>query len=264
MEYEFENKIVKWLDEQHERLSIPVNTINIPTSREIYFESKLYEIYQRYQSARIIINAIDNNKDGYWCDVESYDDDVVRLNYNGLFLENMIINYNIVVDLTWIITFLSIEICHYEEKFNTKFNFNEVNEIKKTKEVIKKIEEMIKSPDSEKSIKYFNYFNSLFNEYIPITTYVKEFWKSFKESEIRGMYNFIKHRGKPEYEEIYKIIGKKFYSYKCDGIEYSCDMNDVRKEISLYDYIDELIEFDDNVLFPYCNKLFDMLIDVVY
>ena len=48
MQYKFKNNVYKWLKEQKIRNKIPKNTIIIPSSRELFFEGKLYEIYLRY------------------------------------------------------------------------------------------------------------------------------------------------------------------------------------------------------------------------
>ena len=264
MQYKFKNNVDKWLKEQKIRNKIPKNTIIIPSSRELFFEGKLYEIYLRYQSARTMLNAIDNNENGYWYDDIEENKDLIRLNYNGFFLESMIMNYNIIIDLTWVVTFLSIEICDYEIKSDGNFNFSDGNDISKTKEIIKKIEGLAKRPDDREISEYMNYFNSLSEKYIPITEHIKSFWKTFKDSEIRKLYNFIKHRGKPEYKEIYNITGRKFYSYISDEIEYSTDISDIRSTISLYETLNNLIYFDDNTLFEYCDKLFELLIAIVY
>lgn len=263
MHYMYKNKITNWHDEQSRRLKIPDNTILIQSSRVIFFESKLYDIFLRYQSARILIRCINNNDNSYWVCEEDYDD-IVKYNLNGNFLESMIINYNIVVDLTWVITCLSIEICIYEESHNEVFDFNRQNEIIRTKEVMEKIEKIVKSPNSEEIANYFSYFNSLSANYLPITTHVTQFWNSFQSSEIRQLYNFIKHRGKPEYTEIYEITGRRFCNYTENDRQIATEISDVRKEISFEEELKKLIEFDEEVLFPYCDKLFKLLVDVVY
>lgn len=263
MRYIYKNNITNWHEEQLKRLKIPDNTTLIQSSRVIFFESKLYDIFLRYQSARILIRSINNNDNGYWVCEDDYND-IVRYNLNGNFLENMIINYNIVVDLTWLITCLSIEICIYEENHNEAFDFNRPNEVIKIKEVMERIEKIVKSPNSEEIASYFSYFNALSRNYLPITNHVTQFWSSFQNSEIRKLYNFIKHRGKPEYTEIYKLTGRGFYNYTENGITVATDISDVRKEISFEEELKKLIKFDEDVLFPYCDKLFKLLIHVVY
>lgn len=259
MNYEFKNDVNIWFYDYHKRTELPKNTIIVPTSKQIYFESKLYEIYLRYQSARLMFTPIDNNKNDYWYD--SFDgDDVVRLNYNGFFLENAILNYNIVVDLTWVITCLSLE-TDYKGK---KFVFDNTNEIKNTERIIRNIEKIVDSPTSKNGTKYLNKLKSKNPEYNKICSHISEFWRVFKEREIRQDYNFIKHRGKPEYKEIYKLTGKKFFTFKSNHIEYATDISDVRKEFEMYKVINSLLDFDDNILFPYCDKLFKLLLDIVY
>ena len=260
----FRNELHHWMSQHQERLKIPPNTIVIHTTKELFFEGKLYEIYLRYISARIMLEPIDNNKGEYWYDYEkdSSHNDLIMLNYNGFFIENAILNYNIVVDLTWIIAIISIDICYYED--SKKFILDNPNEINNSKRIIDKIEKMIKSPNQEEIKEFLNYISQLNPKYQEIVEHVRLFWDNFFDSEVRTLYNFIKHRGKPEYTEIYKITGRKFYSFKDDGNEYATDMSDLRKEVKMYKTFEDLIDFDNNILFPYCDKLFELLIKIIY
>lgn len=260
----FRNNIGEWYSQQNKRLDTDINELRMPNSNKNFFEGKLYEIYLRYQSARIMMHSIDNNDNEYWyynTDKE-INNHIIRLNYNGFFLENAILNYNIVVDLTWIITFLSIDICYYKD--NNKFVFDEINQKEESKTVINKIEKFVQSPDVDEIKEFLNYFSSLHFKYEEVVNHITSFWQSFSTNEIRYLYNYLKHRGKPEYTEIYKLTGKKFFSYYDGDKEYATDMSDIRKEISMYNQIEKLIDFDDNILFPYCNKLFQLLINIIY
>ena len=74
-------------------------------------------------------------------------------------------------------------------------------------------------------------------------------------SNIRNLYNYIKHKGKPQYRESEEILGKKAIQLWIDKEEYPSDIRDVQKSIGLEDGIKELIDFDDNLLFPYVDRL---------
>lgn len=89
---------------------------------------------------------------------------------------------------------------------------------------------------------------------------IKEFWKSFNNSKIRKVYNFIKHKGKPQYEEVkvQKVMGLIISGENCPT-----DIRDVQMVINLKSSIQELLEFDENVLFPYINNLYIFLEAVV-
>lgn len=84
---------------------------------------------------------------------------------------------------------------------------------------------------------------------------VVEFWKVFSNSSIRNLYNFVKHKGKPLYEEVENLRGGKIMSILIGNEEYPSDIRDVQKMISVEDGLKELIDFDNNMLFPYIEKL---------
>lgn len=260
----FKNELHDWMSQSRERLKVPPNTIKISSTKELFFEGKLYEIYLRYISARTMLRPIDNNREEYWYDNERdpSNDDLIRLTYNGFFIENAILNYNIVVDLTWIITIISIEICYYEN--SKKIILDDINEIYSSKCIINKIQQMVQSPSAEEVKEFLDYFSKLNPKYQEIAEHISSFWNSFFDSEIRTLYNFLKHRGKPEYTEIYKITGRKFFSFKDNKIEYATDISDLRKEVEMYKTLEDLIDFDNNTLFPYCDKLFKLLIKIIY
>lgn len=85
-----------------------------------------------------------------------------------------------------------------------------------------------------------------------------KFWHDFKDKELRTLYNFIKHRGKPLYEESQKH-SVKLMSLYMGKEKYPTDRTDIQKIVNLRDKINELKEFDDKELFPYIEKLFKSL-----
>ena len=90
-----------------------------------------------------------------------------------------------------------------------------------------------------------------------------DFWKGFSNSNIRNLYNYIKHKGKPLYEEVEEIRGGKALQLVIGKEEYPSDIRDVQKIIGLEKSINELIDFDDNILFPYIEQLIEALKDAV-
>lgn len=262
MDIDFKNSIISWLEEQDKRTAIPSNTIVIPSSKELFFESKLTEIQRQYQAARLFLWQIDNDDWEYWYKPynEEVKDGIIHTSYNGMFLETAILYYNIVIDLTWVICYVSAEFAGYTK--TKAMQLDNVNEIHDTKDIIRKMENMVSNPFSEDNP--LNYLKVQSPEFAPAIELIYGFWKEVADSEIRSLYNFIKHKGKPQYSELYNYTAKRFYGFHKGGMEYPTDVNDVKREISLYDTVQKLVDYNDNVLFPYCDKLFNLLIPLVY
>lgn len=262
MNIEFKNDIHKWYEEQIKRTVPPPNTIIIPSSKELFFEAKMKEIHSQYQSARLFLCQIDNDYWEYW--YSPYNDEkkdgIIKTGFNSTFLETAILYYNIVVDLTWVLCYVSAEYTCYAK--NKSISTEDINEIQITKESINKLESLVSNPFEESNP--LNYLKKQLPEFESAIELVYDFWKEFANSEVRSLYNYIKHKGKPQYSELYKYTAKKFYSFHKKDIEYPTDQNDVKREISLYDTVNLLNHFDDEILFNYCDKLVSLLIPLVY
>lgn len=96
-------------------------------------------------------------------------------------------------------------------------------------------------------------------EYAGAIDAIVEFWSDFSESQLRSLYNYTKHKGVLLYKEIEALDNIRIWNYYVGKMQLPSDISDVRKEISLLDSIQELIDFDDNELFPYISKLIDEL-----
>ena len=105
----------------------------------------------------------------------------------------------------------------------------------------------------------FDYLRTMLPEFSSAIDLIIEFWKEFSNSNIRGLYNYIKHKGKPLYKEIEEIRGGKVMKLLIGEDEYPSDIRDVQKIVELEKGIQELIDFDDNKLFPYINRLLTAL-----
>lgn len=262
MDIDFENEIHDWLEEQNKRIAIPPNMIIIPSSQELFFEAKLTEIHRQYQAARLFLGQVDNDYWDYW--YESFNNDVkdgiTRVGFNGVFLETAILYYNIVVDLTWVICYVSAEFAGYKK--GKAIQLDEINLIQDTQDIIREMEKLVSNPFVENNP--LNYLKEHCPDFAPAIDLVYDFWKVFADSEVRSLYNFLKHKGKPQYEELYQHTQKKFYSFHKDNQEYSTDINDVKLEISIYKTVELLKDYDNKILFPYCDKLFSLLIPLIY
>lgn len=187
-------------------------------------------------------------------------DGICHVGFNGIFLETAILYYNIVVDLTWVLCYVSAEFAGYKK--GKALQLDEINLIQDTKDIIREMEKLVSNPSFEDNP--LNYLKAHCPEYAPAIDLVYDFWKGFADSEVRKLYNFIKHKGKPQYNELYQYTAKKFYSFHKGDQEYPTDANDVKLEISLYKTVELLKDYDDKVLFPYCDKLIGLLVPLVY
>ena len=185
---------------------------------------------------------------------------MVHIELNSIFLESAILHYNIVVDLTWVICYISAEYAWYEKGKSTPLD--QIEEIQDTRDIIRKMEDVVSNPFAKDNP--LNYLKNQSPEYEYAIELVFDFWKEFSSSEVRSLYNFIKHKGKPQYSEIYNYTAKKLYSFHKEGKEYPTHENDVKREIGLYKTIDLFKDFDNDILFNYCDKLFKSLYQLVY
>ncbi|NLK72867.1 MAG: hypothetical protein GX285_07620 [Clostridiales bacterium] len=262
MNIDFKNDIHVWLEDQDKRTALSLNTIDIPSSQELFFEAKLTEIHRQYQAARIFLCQVDNADWDYWYEPFNHEmkDGISKVSFNGMFLETAILYYNIVVDLTWILCYVSAEFAGYKK--GKVIQLDGINLIQDTKDMIRDMEKLVSNPSTEENP--LNYLKAHCPEYAPAIDLVYDFWKGFADSEVRKLYNFIKHKGKPQYNELYQFTAKKFYSFHKGDQEYPTDSNDVKLEISLYKTVELLKDYDNEILFPYCDKLIELLVPLVY
>lgn len=101
-----------------------------PTSQDVYFVSKWHELFERYEMARIFLSKTEEDNWDYWFNRVS--DEVAQkgmeLMFKAKMLETALINYNILIDLTWTMTYVSAEYVLY--KFDNEGNVTNADEIK--------------------------------------------------------------------------------------------------------------------------------------
>lgn len=241
--------------------------VKLPTSQDIYFVSKWHEIHNRYQTARLFLRKAKEDNYDYW--FNQMDDPVaqagVELKIKAELFETALINYNILIDLTWTWTYVSAEYVLYKfDKDNNVVNASDItgmHTIEEAYELLRQTENGVTTPHAEGNP--FNYLKIMRPEFEPAVDTIVDFWKEFSNSQIRNLYNFIKHKGKPRYEEIERLRGGKLMSISINGEQCPSDISDVEKIINLEKGIEDLIKFDDEKLFPYFHKLLTELKDAV-
>ena len=133
--------------------------------------------------------------------------------------------------------------------------------------LLRSAERNVTAPTAENNP--FEYLRMMCPEFIPAFDQIIDFWNSFSDSEIRKRYNFCKHKGRPAYQEIEDLSSGRvmgFYVQNKDTGEktqMASDIADVRYSFSLEDAIAQLVDFDDNKLFPYIRKLIDTIEDIL-
>ena len=201
----------------------------------------------------------------YWFD--KTDDDTVNkafaLTFRQYFYETALFYYNVVVDLTWSMTYTAIE---YACTLNGKrVDLQGIKPLDEAAELLRKAEKNVTTPTAEENP--FDYLNYMAPEFSDVISLIVDFWKSFGSSEVRQRYNYCKHKGKPLCNELEALDNSRFFSMHVEsgGNVYEMAMcsKDIRYKISLEESIKELKRFDDEVLFPYVKELLDRIEAVI-
>ena len=232
-----------------------------PGSNDIYFRSKQKELAEQYAGARLFLVETEMSDKGHW--FEDSEDEIANnafmLTFRGYLYEAALFYYNVVVDLSWTMTYTAIEYaCSLKGK---RVNLSGIQPMDAATEMLRKAENNVTSPTAEENP--FGYLKSMIPEFSEVIDYIVEFWNTYGTSAIRKKYNYLKHKGKPKYEELDKLDNSKFFSayVECCGNmdEMATCSDDVMYKYSLEEAISELKEFDDEMLFPYIEKLINMI-----
>ena len=236
--------------------------LKFPSNQDMYFMAKWHEIFDRYTSARLFLREAlkdDLNDWKHWFNLSEKSDinNYFMIKLQSEMYETALISYNILVDLSWTITYVSAEyiLYRYDNKGNI-INRDEIltmSPIEEAYRILRNVESLVTSPTSEQS--QFTYLKSMCPDFATAIDFITEFWSHFCNSNIRSLYNFIKHKGKPLYKECNDYNPSSFFGITIGDESYPSDIRDVQKIVNLKDGIIELIDFDDNQLFPYLSSL---------
>ena len=238
-------------------------TEGIPNNIDISFRSKQVELICQYKVARMFMKEIKTNDWNHWfqsidAQIENEKNKLIHL---ACFYETALMYYNIVVDLSWVVCYVSVEFaCNQNGK---RVDFSGMKSIEDAAKLLREAEKSVINPMADSNP--FQYLKTMCPEFSNGIELIISFWDEFKDSLTRSHYNFCKHKGKPTYTEIEELRGPRLMriyrkSNEAENtIQLSSDIRDVRLQISLMDAIDELWEFDDNKLFPYIKNLFEEL-----
>lgn len=246
--------------------SIKIEGSKLPNTPSVFFRAKQEEIYRQYETARLFLHEMDRGETDttawdYW--FSRFNDPKLQNVFILLFSEKMfeasLMFYNVVVDLSWVLCYVCAEYVTYEN--DKSITFEKLMTIEEAYGLIRIAEENIENPNAKGNP--FKYLKKMRPEFTKAIDLVLEFWKVYSETPIRSLYNFIKHRGKPLYEEINNESGAKLMGMIVGGKSCPTDVRDVQKALNLKESIEQLVKFDDEVLFPYIKELLHLIEKVV-
>lgn len=223
----------------------------------LYFIIKYQEILDRYYSARMYMEEINTQDWEHWTRNNTEDmKPIVQIKLEANFYETALIYYNVVIDLSWVLTYVSLETFFWKgEKAQAVFGLKGKEDAENT---LRNLEKEVQTPLIETN--QFGYLKSMNDEYKKTIELVEEFWKNIKDTDIRENYNFIKHRGCLAYSEIgvfeeNHFVNLYFMLKNEEKIAMPSSVYDLQKKISLRDSIEKLRKFDDEQLYPYIKEL---------
>ncbi|MCI5938824.1 MAG: hypothetical protein SOU07_00490 [Bacilli bacterium] len=222
------------------------------------FKEKWHSIYYRYESARsMLILAKESGYDDLFklVDIDEENKKYFQFQRQVDFYESALCFYNFLVDYSWQIAYFSYEYVAYIK--NSQIDLTEPIDKKTASAILKKLEKCITQPlDNENPLAYF----SRDNDFKEIYDLIKSFFETFKNSNIRSNYNKIKHCGNFLYTESYEYTKMPFIcSINIKGKDIPSDIRDIQETTSLTVSINELINFDNNILYPYLVKIIELL-----
>lgn len=246
-------------------ISVNLADVKLPNGNDVYFRAKQSEIVELYCAARIFMDLTETTDWDNWFSIADNISEDNKKNaqhyfentYRSYFYETALFYYNSIVNISWTMCYVAAEYsCHQEGK---RVDINAIKSIDEAAILLRKAEKCVTNPTSENNP--FEYLMKTYPQFEPIIQRVISFWNSFSVSEIRKNYNYCKHRGHPLYEEIAKCTTNRFFSVRRidkktgNYIEVATNGNDVRYCYSLDEAIENLKQFDDDVLFPYVSNL---------
>lgn len=239
----------------------------LPTNTDIYFRAKQKELLDQYCAARLFMREIDTDDWEHWFvpDEDQSHGEVFKLIFTSYFYETALMYYNIIVDLSWTICYISAEFaCTYKSQ---RVEFSGLKSIEEAADLLRKAENSVSAPTAEENP--FTYLRIMCPEFSRAIDLITDFWTNFSDTSIRNRYNYCKHKGKPLYSEIQKYNNSRFFGiyiqHKSDDekTQIASDVKDVQLIFSLHEAISDLQQFDDDVLFPYIKALFEELETVI-
>lgn len=232
---------------------IIINHADMPNSKGVFFRAKQYELVEQYYSARLFLGETQTEDWEHWFETDKPDAREYIKNWHIIrMFEAALLFYNIVVDLSWVLCYVCAEyVLHLD---GDVINLDKMMNLEDAYDALRKAEKEMHDPKNQ-----FGYLKYMCPEFSGIIDQIINFWSDFCCTDIRNLNNFIKHRGKPQYEELECSQGPKLIGLYIKDVKYPTDIRDVQKRISLRQAIEDLVKLDNEKLFPYIKELFYQL-----
>lgn len=172
--------------------------VKLPNNRDVFFRAKQQEIIEQYEAARSFLKETETDDWEHWFTSDGKYKPVFSLIFISHFYEAALMFYNVIVDLSWTLCYVSAEYALYEK--DETINFSGMLPIEEAYAALRKAENIVTNPNSPDNP--FVYLKSMCPGFAPAIDLIIEFWKNFADSNVRGLYNYVKHKGKPLFDEI--------------------------------------------------------------
>jgi len=255
------------LDVPHKTSSSIAGAV-LPSNLDVFFRAKQKEMQEQYVTARIFMHKTEteNEEWNYW--FNPIDDPktkkMAQLRFLSSIYETALMFYNIVVDLSWTLCYVCVEFaCTVDGQ---RVSLDGMMPIEESYKRLRVAERNVTNPTADENP--FEYLKSRSRDYSEAIDLIVEFWKSFGDSPVRKIYNYMKHKGKPIYKEYSALDNVRFFNmYVQHGsnnpVQIASDISDVQMELSLTEEIERLYSFDDEILFPYIQRLLQILEETI-
>lgn len=238
----------------------------LPRNVDVFFKAKWHELYYRYEHARMHLLQTSDEKYDDWGikHLGGKEKEYAELMIRASLYESSLCFYNIVVDLSWALTYVCAEYVVYDS--SKRILTDAIMPVEETFHLLRKMENNVVSPTAEDSP--FSYLRKMNSDFEPAIKVIEDFWDKFGNSDIRKNYNFIKHKGSPIYKEVDDLVAfPRLFAFEKEfngkTIECPSDVRDVSKILVLEDEIKKLLDFDNDELLPYISKLLGEIIRII-
>lgn len=121
----------------------------LPTNKDLYFRTKQREIIDQYAAARIFLNETEIEDWSHW--FNQVDDErnntAFKKIFTTYFYETALMYYNIVVDLTWTLCYVSAEFAISNS--SNRVDFEGCKPIEEAYQLLRTAENSVTSPTAE-------------------------------------------------------------------------------------------------------------------
>lgn len=240
---------------------------SLPSNTDLFFRAKQQEIIDQYHGARLFMYETETTDWQHWFVLT--DKPQANATFETMlrahFYESALMYYNAIVDLSWTLCYVCAEFA--VNRNGKRVDLRGMVPLENAASLLRSAENLVTAPTAEENP--FGYLKRMSPEFENAIDMIINFWNAFSDTPVRRKYNYCKHKGKPAYAEISNKYSTRmmaiYFEEKDSGkkTQIASDIRDVRWEFSLSESIDELLHFDNELLYPYLQKLFVELEKVI-